>query len=292
MAGLFTVLGATGAQGGAVVTALLESGARVRGVTRRTDSPSARRLVDAGVEVVAADLSDEASVAAAFADVDGAYALTTPFEDGPEAEVAQGSTIIAAALAARVPHLVFSSVADADRSTGVPHFDSKFVVEQRLASSGLSYTIVGPTYFYDNALGGVDDIRAGVFELPLPADAPLQQLSRRDLGRFVAAVLADPASFRGARIDIASDDPTPQRMAEVLTAALGSPVRLVVRDPTEIGSADMRAMYGFLAHGGYTVDVAELHARYPHVGWQSFQEWVSTELAPLLTPPGAARPAP
>ena len=58
----FAVLGATGAQGGAVVTALLEQGATVRGITRRTDSPAARRLTDAGVEVVAADLSDPGSV--------------------------------------------------------------------------------------------------------------------------------------------------------------------------------------------------------------------------------------
>ena len=58
MQGPFAILGATGAQGGAVVTALLERGARVRGVTRRIDSPAALRLADAGVEVVAADLSD------------------------------------------------------------------------------------------------------------------------------------------------------------------------------------------------------------------------------------------
>jgi uncharacterized protein YbjT (DUF2867 family) len=282
MQGPFAVLGATGAQGGAVVSALVERGARVRGITRRTDSPAALRLADAGAEVVAADLSDEASVAAAFAEVDGAYALTTPFEEGPEAEVAQGATIIAAALAARVPHLVFSSVADADQHTGIPHFDSKFAVEQSLATSGLSYTIVGPTYFYDNMLGGVDDVKAGIFELPLPADVTLQQLSRRDLGRFVATVLADPASFRGARVDVASDDPTPQEMAAVLSTALGSPVKLVTRDPDDIGSADMRAMFGFLARGGYTVDIAELHARYPEIGWQSFQDWVTSDLVPML----------
>ena len=278
MQGLYAVLGATGAQGGAVVTALLERGAQVRGITRRTDAPAARALTAAGVQVVAADLSDEASVAAAFTGVDGAYALTTPFEEGPAAEVAQGATIIAAALTARVPHLVFSSVADADRHTGIPHFDSKAVVEKALADSGLSHTIVGPTYFYDNMLGGIDDIRAGVFELALPADVGLQQLSRRDLGRFVATVLAEPDRFRGARIDLASDDPTPTRMAAVLSGALGRPVRLVTRDPADIASADMRAMFGFLARGGYTVDIAELHARYPQIGWQSFDEWVGAEL--------------
>ncbi|MGK2866925.1 MAG: NmrA/HSCARG family protein [Mycobacterium sp.] len=283
MTGHFAVLGATGAQGGAVVAALLEGGSTVRGITRRTDSASAQRLSAAGVEVVAADLSDESAVARAFTGVDGAYALTTPFEEGPEAEVAQGRTILAAALAARLPHLVFSSVADADQHTGIPHFDSKAQVEESLARSGLSYTIVGPSYFYDNMLGGLDDIRAGVFALPLPADATLQQLSRRDLGRFVAAVLTDPDPVRGMRIDIASDEPTPQQMTAAIAAALGRPVRLATSDPDDIGSDDMRAMFGFLAAGGYTVDIPALHAHYPQVGWQSFTDWIDTDLRPLLS---------
>lgn len=277
------MLGATGAQGGAVVRALLESGSTVRGVTRRTDSASARRLSAAGVEVVAADLSNETSVAQAFTGVDGAYALTTPFEDGPEAEIAQGRTILDAALAAQVPHLVFSSVADADQHTGIPHFDSKAMVEAALAQSGLSYTIVGPSYFYDNMLGGLDAIKAGVFELPLPADAPLQQLSRRDLGRFVATVLNDPDPVRGARIDIASDEPTGRQMTAALAETLGRPVELVTRDPALIASDDMRAMFTFLASGGYTVDIAALHAQYPQIGWQSFTDWLDTDLRPLLS---------
>lgn len=277
------MLGATGAQGGAVVRALLESGATVRGITRRTDSASAQRLSAAGVEVVAADLSDETSVTRAFTGVDGAYALTTPFEDGPEAEIAQGRTILDAALAARVPHLVFSSVADADQHTGIPHFDSKAAVEAALARSGLSYTIVGPSYFYDNMLGGLDAIKAGVFELPLPADASLQQLSRRDLGRFVGAVLTDPEPVRGARIDIASDQPTGREMAAALSETLGRPVELVTRDPELIASDDMRAMFTFLASGGYTVDIAALHTRYPQIGWQSFTDWLETDLRPLLS---------
>lgn len=279
----FAVLGATGAQGGAVVTALLEQGATVRGITRRTDSPAARRLADAGVQVVAADLSDPDSVRAAFTGVDGAYALTTPFEDGPDAEVAQGQTILDAALAAHVPHLVFSSVADADQHTGIPHFESKARVEAALAESGLSHTIVGPSYFYDNMLGGLDDVKAGVLALALPADMPLQQLSRRDLGRFVAAVLIDPDPVRGARIDIASDEPTPEQMAAALAEALARPVRLATSDPDDIRSDDMRAMFGFLARSGYTVDIAELHSQYPQIGWQSFTDWIATDLRPLIS---------
>ncbi len=278
MDGKYAVLGATGAQGGAVVAALAEAGASIRAITRNLTSRRAQQLTGSGVEVVAADLSDPDSVAAAFTGVDGVFALTTPFEDGPSAELEQGATIIAAAERAQVPHLVFSSVSDADKHTGIPHFDSKAAVEQSLAGSGLSYTIVGPTYFYDNLLSGLDDIRAGRLELPIPADMPLQQLSRRDLGRFVVAIFADPAGARGARVDIASDNPTPAHMASVLQDVLGRPVELISTDPKDIGSEDMRSMFGFLAETGYSADLPALRSAYPSVGWQSFDDWARTTL--------------
>jgi uncharacterized protein YbjT (DUF2867 family) len=273
MNGRYAVLGATGAQGGAVVAALIEAGASVRGITRNVESRRAQELAGGGVEVVAADLSDIGAVTRAFSGVEGVFALTTPFEDGPDAELEQGATIIAAATRAEVPHLVFSSVSDADKHTGIPHFDSKAKVEQALADSGLSYSIVGPTYFYDNLLSGLDDIRAGRLELPIPPDMPLQQLSRRDLGRFVATVFADPTRFAGARVDIASDDPTPRQMAAVLSDVVGRPVELASTDPAEIGSPDMRAMFGFLASTGYSADISQLHSAYPTVGWQTFADW-------------------
>lgn len=225
-----------------------------------------------------ANLDDPRSLTAAFADAAGVFALTTPFERGPEEEVAQGTSILEAASAAGVGHLVFSSVASADRHTGVPHFESKLVVEQALATSGISHTIVGPTYFYDNLLGGIDQIRDGVLDLALPADVPLQQLSRRDLGEFVALVFADPQRFLGLRIDIASDNPTPAQMAASLSRRLGHEIRLHSSDPAQIGSADMRAMFGFLATDGYSADLPALRATYPDVGWQSFDAWVDETL--------------
>ncbi|WP_257226392.1 NmrA family NAD(P)-binding protein [Rhodococcus sp. 21391] len=53
------------------------------------------------------------------------FAMTTPFEDGPEAEIAQGAALVGAFSDSGVPHVVFSSAADADKSTGIPHFDTK-----------------------------------------------------------------------------------------------------------------------------------------------------------------------
>src|SRR6201998_4011932 len=215
------VLGATGGQGGAVAGALLAHGIPVRALVRRPDEASVRRLRERGVEVSVGSLDDRSALAEAMRRVAGVFAVTTPFEAGVDAEVAQGRAVVAAAVDAQVPHLVFSSVAGADQHTGVPHFDSKAIVEKDLAASGLPYTITAPTYFFDNALGGIDRINAGILDLPLAADHTLQQLGRSDLGAFVAKVLRDPRRYAGQRIELASDAVTPAQMAEMIGTAVG-----------------------------------------------------------------------
>ncbi|MER5336661.1 NmrA/HSCARG family protein [Micromonospora sp. NPDC002717] len=267
------VLGATGGQGSAVVEALLGRGARVRALVRDPERAAARRLADRGVEVVAGSLDDPSSLATAMAGAGSTFALTTPFEAGVDAEVTQGRAILAAAGEARVSHLVFSSVAGADQGSGVPHFDSKARIETELAAGDVPYTILGPTYFFDNALGGADRIRSGVLDLPLPADRPLQQLARTDHGVFAAQVLLDPAPYVGRRIELAGDAPTPAQMAAALGAALGREVRHERVPLADIGNPDMHAMWAFLNGPGYQVDIAALHAAHPEVGWTSFADW-------------------
>ena len=270
----YAVVGATGGQGGAVVDALLERGREVRALVRRSSSRSdALRL--RGVDIAVADITDRAAIASAVDGCAGVFAMTTPFEDGPEAEIAQGAALVGAFSDSGVPHVVFSSVADADKSTGVPHFDTKAATESLLQESSVPYTIVGPTYFYDNLLGGLDGIRRGRLDLPLPVDTPLQQLSRRDLGRFVALVFDDPDRFVRTRIDLASDDPTPRRMAEVLSNVLGTPVHAHSSDADAIASPDMRAMFRFLTDTGYDAKIGELGRLYPEVAWQSFADWAA-----------------
>jgi uncharacterized protein YbjT (DUF2867 family) len=224
--------------------------------------------------VVAADLDDVEALTRAFTGAAGVFAVTTPFEDGPDAELEQGLNMVAAAAKAQVPHLVFSSVANADRHTGIPHFESKAEIEAALADSGVPSTVVGPTYFYDNMLGGLDEMRMGRFVLTIPATTPLQQLSRRDLGHFVATVLHDPQRFIGLRIDVASDAPTPGQMAAALERTLGRPIELVTLDPARIASPDMRAMFTYLSEYGYSADIVLLRQNYPEIGWQRFEDWL------------------
>jgi uncharacterized protein YbjT (DUF2867 family) len=279
------VLGATGGQGGAVAAALLRAGRQVRAFVRDPAASSARKLAAEGAELAAGQFTDRDALAAAMRSAAAAFALTTPFESGPPAEVAQGTAIIEAAVTARLPYLVFSSVAGATAHTGVPHFESKARVEQALAATSLPHTVVAPTYFYDNALGGYQDLLDGVLELPLPADRQLQQLDRTDFGSFATMVLNDPAAFTGRRIELASDAPTPAEMSQALSDALGRPVRFRETPMAAVQhrSSDMAAMWEFLRGPGYQADIAALRRDYPAVGWTSFATWAARTLHPVTT---------
>ncbi|MFB7569679.1 NmrA/HSCARG family protein [Streptomyces sp. NPDC056165] len=273
------VLAATGGQGRAVADALLGRGARVRALVRDPARKAARELADRGVEVMAGSLSDRGSLAAAMSGVAGVFAFTTPFEAGVEAEVGQGRAILAAAGEAGVPHLVFSSVAGADQESGVPHFESKARIEAELAAGDVPHTILGPTYFFDNALGGAERVLGGVLDLPLPPDRPLQQLARPDLGAFTAEVLLNPARYVGQRIELASDAPTPAQMAAALGAALGREVRHQQVPLTAVANPDMHAMWTFLNGPGYRVDIPALHAAHPEIPWTGFADWAHRTFA-------------
>lgn len=275
------VMGATGGQGGAVLTALRDAGHPVRAVVRDPDSRGARRLAEQDVELATADLTDTAALTAALRGATAAFAVTTPFEAGPDQEVAQGEAVIAAAGSARLPHLVFASVASADQHTGVPHFDSKARIEDRLRSADIEHTIVAPTYFFDNVAGD-PAIAHGRLPLALPTDRPLQQIDRTDLGRFVAQVVADPRRYRGERLEIAGDAPTPAQMAEAISAAAGYTVTHQQTSVAEVEarSPDLAAMFRFLTERGYDVDVDALHRAHPEIAWTPFADWAQRQAWP------------
>jgi uncharacterized protein YbjT (DUF2867 family) len=140
---VIAVMGATGAQGGGLVRSILADPSgpfAARAVTRKPDSESAKALGKLGVEVVAADADDEASLRGAFAGAHGAYCVTNFWEHySPEREVAQASAMAAAAKAAGVAHVVWSTLEDTrlrvplddtrlptlKEKYKVPHFDGK-----------------------------------------------------------------------------------------------------------------------------------------------------------------------
>ncbi|MEU3092308.1 NmrA/HSCARG family protein [Streptomyces massasporeus] len=275
------VTGATGAQGGATARALLAAGHRVRALTRRPGSPAADTLRGLGAVVRRADFDDRASLDDALAGADSLFAVTTPFETDTAVEARQGTTIIDAAAAARLGHVVLTSAAHADRGTGVPHYESKYLVEQHLRASGLPWTVIAPAAFMDNYAGGwtLDSLRVGTFAWPMPTDRPLTLIPADDIGAFAALALQRRDEFTGRRIDIASDERTPGQIAETLAAATGRPVthQEVPLAYVRTRSADLAAMFEYFTASGLDVDVEGLRRDYPEVGWHGFAEWADAQ---------------
>lgn len=271
------VTGATGKQGGATARALLAAGHRVRGMTRNRESPAAKWLAGAGAEVVVGDFREQGTLATAMRGVDAVFAMTTFFEEGVEAEVEQGRALVDAARATEVAHFVYTSVASADRQTGVPHFDSKYEVERYLAASGLPHTVVAPVAFMENVHSPqvLDGLRQGVYAAPLPADRELQQIAVDDLGRFAALVIERREPMLGKRFDLASDEPSGADQAAILADVLGHEIRYqeIPLDAVRQQSEEVAVMYEWFDRVGYDADVAALRREFPDVGWHTFADW-------------------
>ncbi|MFC5188151.1 NmrA/HSCARG family protein [Actinomadura harenae] len=280
------VTGATGAQGGATARALLAAGHRVRALTRRPGAPAADTLRDLGAEVRRADFDDPASLAAALAGADSLFAVTTPFGTDPATETRQGKALVDAASDARLGHVVFTSVAHADRGTGIPHYESKHLVEQHLRAAGVPWTIIAPAAFMDNYASGwtLDGLRGGTFAWPMPADRPLTLIPAVDIGAFAALALQRRDEFAGHRIDIASDERTPAQLADILASATGRPIthQQVPLTRVRTWSTDLAAMFDYFSTTGLDVDVAGLRRDHPEVGWHGFADWATAQDWPAL----------
>jgi uncharacterized protein YbjT (DUF2867 family) len=273
------VTGGTGKQGGAVVKSLLERGHEVRAVTRNTESAKARELARAGVTLVRASLEDSAALTKALAGASSLFAMTTPFEGGTQAETLQGISAADAAKAAGV-HLVFTSVGSANRRTGVPHFDSKYQVEEHIARIGVRATVVAPVFFMENLYFGKEQLAKGIYAMPLPPTRRLAQVAVADIGAVAVRVLEQPERFAGKRFDLASDELTGNEVVAILSRVTARPFTYfqvpmdVIRQ--RLGE-DQAKMSEWFDRVGYTVDRATLRREFPDVAFHDFESWAKAQ---------------
>jgi len=203
--------------------------------------------------------------------------MGTPFEDGTEGEIRRGKQMADIAKDKNIEHLVYSSVASADKNTGIPHFESKYKVEQHIENLGIPYTIIGPTFFMENLLG--PGLRQGQFALPLSPSSILQQSALENIAEFSALVLERREPFLGKRIDIASDEVTGEQVVKVLSNELGHRIRYVQIPLEQVRQTndDMARMYEWYDRVGTGIDIADLHQNYPEVNWVSFKDWAKIQ---------------
>jgi uncharacterized protein YbjT (DUF2867 family) len=271
------VTGATGQQGGALARTLLKKGHRVRALTRKPEAPSAQELKKQGAGIVKGSFDEPGSIENAATGVDAAFAMGTPYEAGPEAEIKQGIALVEALAKAKVPFLLYTSVSDADRKTAIPHFDSKFKVEQRVKELGIRHAIVAPVFFMDNLLSPwfLPQLQQGKLALAMPAGRKLQHVSVADLGEFNALVLERREQFAGKRINLASDELTGTEAAQILSRVTGRKIEYseIPLDQLRAMNEDWAKMFEWFDKVGYSADIAGLRKQYPEVRWHTFEQW-------------------
>ncbi|OWY68963.1 NmrA family protein [cyanobacterium TDX16] len=260
------VTSATGNQGGAVARHLLQRGKfKVRTLVRDLNKSAAQALKQAGAELAKGDFNNRASLDRALQNVTGVFSVQT-FQDGLDAEIREGKAIADAASSAGIQHFVYSSVGSAERKTGVPHFDSKFQIEEYIRASGLPYTILRPVFFFYNYNSMRSMIEQGTLSQPLNPNTKLQQLSEEDYGEMVAEVFARPVDFLHREIEVASVDKTMPEVAAAFSRVLGKTVnyqQIPFEAFEQQAGAEMTLMYRWFEDVGYGASLEELKREFP-----------------------------
>jgi uncharacterized protein YbjT (DUF2867 family) len=273
---LILVFGATGKQGGSVARHLLAEGWRVRALTRFPEKPGVQFLRRRGAEVVKGDMSDRQSLLAAMKGVYGVFSVQNSWESGVEKEVEQGCLVADAAKEVGVKHFVYSSVGSAHRKTGIPHFESKWRIEEHIRELKLNYTIFRPVSFMENfnSPDAHKEIYEGRLSMGLRPDKPLQMIAVDDIGVFVAKAFATPGDFLGRELDLAGDELTGPQIAERLGKSIDKTVAYVQTPIEEIRkvSVDYALMVEWFNARGYEADIHRLREEHP--GLETFETWL------------------
>jgi uncharacterized protein YbjT (DUF2867 family) len=300
-----TVFGATGAQGGGLAWALLEEASdefALRAVTRDAGSYRARALVEAGAEVVEADLDDPTSLDPALAGSWGAFFVTNYWEHlTPQREIDQARALAEAASRASLSHVVWSTLEDTrnwvplsdDRlptlqdNYKVPHFDTKGSANSFFIELGVPTTFLLTSFYWENLIHfGMgpqrDDNGRLVLHLPM-ADKKLPGIAVGDIGRCALGIFRASPAFVGETVGIAGEHLTGEEMAIALGTALDEEVAYnavpfdVYRSFDFPGADDLGNMFQFKAEfEEYFCGVRDLAvARSLNPKLKTFADWLA-----------------
>lgn len=302
---IIAVVGATGAQGGGLVRAILadKGGPFVaRAITRNPASDKARELAAQGVEVVKGDADDEASLVAAFKGAYGAFCVTNFWEHlSPEREIAQATAMARAAKASGVQHVVWSTLEDTRKFVPLtdnrmptlhgkwktPHFDAKGVADQAFVDAGVPTTNLLTVFYWDNLIYfgmGPRKNEDGSYSFVLPTgDRRMAGIAAADIGPIAYGIFKAGKEFIGKTIGIAGEHLNGAEMSAQLSKALGKDVRHYdmpwdsYRSLGFPGADDLGNMFQFYHdfedHFATSRDVKLARRLHPKV--QSFSEWLT-----------------
>ncbi|KAK0630424.1 hypothetical protein B0T17DRAFT_528372 [Bombardia bombarda] len=291
------VVGATGQQGGATVDALLalpksDPPIHILALTRNAESPKAKALVESSKGVVELVQGDSAAPKAIFesrpkGSIASIFVVTVPGTKVTEEQ--QAIPLIDAALKHGVKHVVFSSV---DRGgdekswtnpTNIGHFIAKHNIELWLRDKAaktkeegkFTWTILRPVAFLDNFNPGFfGSMFTAMWNSALKPETKLQLVSVRDIGRFAAKTLTDPAKWAGRAIGLAGDALTLQEAKDKFKKVTGKdlPQTWTFLGSTLIWAVnDVGSMFKWFETDGYGADIEACRHEVPV---QDFETWL------------------
>lgn len=229
---LITIVGVLGKQGRSVAHTLIESGRyRVRGITRRINSPEALSLAEQGVELVSLplDLGYKEKFVEAFRGSDGVFMMTPSIAPPATHEAALGKQLAEAAVEAGVRHIIFSSLENVDKITGgklfAPHFTDKANVEEYIRTLPVTSSFIYMAFFYTNLIEFYPPALKGdtlIFPIYLPKDfrAPFVD-PLTATGPAVLEIFSNPDKYSGKSLPVIGDIISPQEMVDTFSKVTG-----------------------------------------------------------------------
>ncbi|KAK5716264.1 hypothetical protein LTR17_016528 [Elasticomyces elasticus] len=290
------VTGATGKQGGALIKALLSKPSQpfeIYALTRDKSSRSAQALASKpNVHVIQGDFSTPKAIFEQVEKPWGLFSITMPMD--VKKEEAEGKAMTKAAVEAGVQHIVFTAtdrggnIGSENNPTGVPHFRSKYNIEndikaQSEANPHVTWTFLRPVAFFEN-LGNNFFGRGFVAMWRLNGlDRPLQQISTTDIGLIAADAFlnADSEEYRNKAISLAGDELSPNDAARIFKEVTGQEIPytypMVGRLLRWMLKDHLGLMFDWFVTDDFKADVKALRQRYPFM--KDFRAWVADESA-------------
>jgi uncharacterized protein YbjT (DUF2867 family) len=223
------------------------------------------------------DLGDRASVLKAASGAGAMFLMGDSTEAGTEEETRQGIIAADAAKDADVGHLIYSSVADANKKTGIPHFESKSLVEKHIVGLGIPYTISAPASFMENIVApwSIGALRGGTYAVPTPPKRDIQLIALADIGAFVSALIERRDRVFGKRFDLAGDELSGEEQAKILLHAIGRPINYqeIPIAAARQQSEEVARMFEWFDRVCADADIAALRKDFSEVRWHSFADW-------------------
>jgi uncharacterized protein YbjT (DUF2867 family) len=279
------ISGITGNQGSAVAKHLLELGNSIIGLTRNANSEKANIWKSRGVTVIEGNINNPELFESYINQADAIYLVQAL--QRKKQEIQQGKRFIDLIKPENKTHLVYASVLGADKNTAIPHFESKFELENYIKSKKLNYTILRPASFYENHLFPrvVNDIKKGKYITPMNKMCNQQMIGVDDIGKIAAAVITNKEKYINKTLSIATDEWQIGEIPKAFSEAINKPVsykKLPAIITRLAMGKDLSIMFKYMNQNDFCLinNIQEIRDEFNISG--DFRSWINKNFSPKI----------